>query len=123
MLLFPTIAVVIAAEEGIPLGTVIGWSFAGYLIFGLGALPVGILADHIRAAWLVRIGVLGVGPALMLVSGAEPGAPLTLALALLGAFAALYHPAGLRGAAHYLGTRAPSTGLGLRSLLRVPLAP
>ncbi len=95
MLIFPTVAVALAREEGLPLETVLGWSFAGYFIFGLGALPVGLITDRLRARWVVRVGVLGIGPAMMLVALATPGAALALALGGVGAFASVYHPAGM----------------------------
>ena len=95
MLIFPTVAVVMAAEEGLALETVLGWSFAGFMLFGAGGLPVGYLADHLRAVWVVRVGVIGLGLAVMAVSMADPGPALALSLALVGVFASLYHPAGL----------------------------
>ena len=58
MLVYPTVAVAIARSEGIALDVVLGWSFYGYLLFGLGGLPVGLLTDHFRARWVVRIGVV-----------------------------------------------------------------
>ena len=70
MLIYPTAAVAIARQEGIPLDVVLGWSFFGYLVFGLGGVPVGLLTDHFHARWVVRIGVVGLGGALMAVSGA-----------------------------------------------------
>ena len=94
MLVFPTAAVSLAHETGVPIAKVLGWSFWGFFLFGLGALPVGLLTDRTRAKWVVRAGALGIGPAMMLVSLAEPGLSLVLALALVGVFASLYHPAG-----------------------------
>ncbi|RMF24353.1 MAG: MFS transporter [Deltaproteobacteria bacterium] len=95
MLAYPTAAVAIARQESLPLGSVLGWSFLGYLIFGLGALPVGFLTDHVRARWVVRTGVVGIGAAMLLVAWAPVGRGLVWALALVGVFASLYHPAGL----------------------------
>ncbi|MFP6599081.1 MAG: MFS transporter [Deltaproteobacteria bacterium] len=95
MLVYPTAAVAIAASEGIGLDVVLGWSFFGYLVYGLGGLPVGILTDHLSARWVVRTGVLGLGLAMMAVATAEPGRGIVLALVVVGAFASLYHPAGL----------------------------
>ena len=95
MLIFPTAAIALALEEGLALETVLGWSFAGYFIFGLGAFPVGLITDRLRARWVVRTGVLGIGPAMMLVALSAPGASLAIALAGVGAFASLYHPAGM----------------------------
>ncbi|AWT59720.1 MAG: hypothetical protein DF168_00914 [Candidatus Moanabacter tarae] len=115
MLTFPTVAISIASEEQLPLESVLGWSFLGYLLFGLGALPVGYLTDKLSAKWIVRVGVLGIGPAMMLVSLFPPGPLLALPLAIVGLFASLYHPAGLG-----LITRTTSlrgTALGINGLL------
>jgi len=114
MLAYPTLAVAIANREGIALETVLGWSFLGYLIFGLGALPVGFLTDHIRARWVVRTGVVGIGAAMMMVSLAAPGPQITAALALIGVFASLYHPAGLGLISRTI--RARGTALGINGV-------
>ena len=70
MLIFPTAAVFLVTETGIPIDTVLGWSFIGYAIFGLAAIPIGLLADKISSKLMLRIGVLGTGPALMAVAQA-----------------------------------------------------
>jgi MFS family permease len=46
-LMFPTLAVALARQTELPLDEVLTWSFAGYLLFGLGGLPFGMLADRI----------------------------------------------------------------------------
>ena len=51
-LVYPTLAVGLARETGLPLAQVLSWSFAGYLLFGLGALPAGYAADHWGAHYL-----------------------------------------------------------------------
>ncbi len=114
MLIFPTAAVAIAAEEGIPLDLVLGWSFLGYLIFGLGALPVGFLTDHMRARWVVRLGVIGIGAATIAVALAQPGSQVIWALALVGLFASFYHPAGLGLISRTV--RARGTALGINGI-------
>ena len=40
-LMFPTLAVAVARQQHVPLDEVLTWSFLGYLLFGLGALPAG----------------------------------------------------------------------------------
>ena len=95
MLIYPTAAVYIIRDYGLPEGQVLGWSFLGFLIFGLGALPVGLIADRTSSLWITRIGVLGAGPALMAVGLSQPGPTLIAALAAVGLFASLYHPAGM----------------------------
>jgi predicted MFS family arabinose efflux permease len=94
-LMFPTLAVVVAREQGLPLDVVLGWSFVGYLLFGLGALPGGYLADHVGARPVVLASLLGIGGACLVASFTTPGVPLAAALALLGLFGSLYHPAGM----------------------------
>ncbi len=124
MLVFPTIAVILAREEGLPLETVLAWSFAGYFIFGFGALPVGFLTDHIRALWVVRAGALGVGAAMMMVPMAEPGPMLAVMLAAVGLFASFYHPAGLSLISRTVAARGRALGInGVAGNLGVACAP
>lgn len=114
MLVFPTVAVAIARSEGIPLDVVLGWSFYGYLLFGLGGLPVGLLTDHFRARWVVRIGVVGLGASMLAVGASSPGESLALSLAIVGLFASLYHPAGLGLISRTV--RARGTALGINGI-------
>jgi MFS family permease len=67
----------------------------GYALFGIGALPGGVLADRLGAKTLVIACLLGMGGS-FLVLGFAPGIPsMALALALWGVTASVYHPAGL----------------------------
>ena len=111
MLVFPTAAVSIAAEENLPYEVVFGWSIAGYLLFGLGALPVGLLTDRTLAHRVVRTGVVGLGPALMLVALTDPGFGLAAALALVGFFASIYHPAGMSLISRTVAKRGSALGI------------
>ncbi len=126
MLLFPTLAVILAREEGLELQQVLSWSLAGYLIFGLGALPAGFLTDHLNARWVVRAGVLGLGLATMSVSAVEPGPAVAWCLALVGVFASFYHPAGLGLISRTVRARGAGLGLngacGVLGIASAPLA-
>ncbi|MFL2935439.1 MAG: MFS transporter [Myxococcota bacterium] len=93
-LVFPTLAVGLAAEIGISLEVVLSWSFASYLLFGLGALPAGIAADRFGARPVIIAGLLTAGLGTCIAGSVAPGWPLALALAAVGAGASLYHPAG-----------------------------
>jgi MFS family permease len=94
-LTYPTQAVVLAHETGLPLPQVLGWSFAGYLLFGLGALPAGLLADHFGARRMLLGSLGGISVGLVLAGLAAPGLPLAASLAVMGLAASAYHPAGM----------------------------
>src|SRR5512143_2386952 len=93
-LMFPTLAVALAHQQGLPLEQVLGWSFLGYLLFGLSALPAGLLADRIGARPLLLSGLFGVGVAALAASEAASGRALSICLAVMGGFAGIHHPVG-----------------------------
>lgn len=74
------------------LGLVVG---ASYALVGVGAVPSGLLADRFTSRGLILVCLAGMGASFGLVALA-PSVPV-LAVALLGwgAFASIYHPAGL----------------------------
>ena len=94
-LMFPTLAVTLALETSVPLAQVLSWSFAGYLLFGLGALPAGLLADRIGSRPIVLAGLAGTGAFALLASRASPGNELAGCIAGIGLCASFYHPAGM----------------------------
>jgi len=68
---------------------------AGMTLFGLGALPAGVLADAYGSQRLIVGCLLGMGSAFV-VLGVAPSLPLVaLALVLWGVAASVYHPSGL----------------------------
>jgi MFS family permease len=74
------------------LGTVVG---AGYVLFGTGALPGGILADRFGARRLIAACLAGMGGAFVLLGLASGLWTVGAALLLWGAAASVYHPAAL----------------------------
>jgi MFS family permease len=68
---------------------------AGYALFGVGALPAGVLVDRVGSRRLIAACLFGMSASFLLL-GVAPGL-LAVALALLvwGAAASVYHPAGL----------------------------
>jgi MFS family permease len=74
------------------LGTLVG---AGYVLFGVGALPGGILADRFGARRLIAACLAGMGLSFVAL-GLAPGLwAVGGALVLWGAAASVYHPAAL----------------------------
>ena len=67
----------------------------GYGLFGVGALPGGVVVDRFGSKPVILACLLGMGGSFLLV-GAAPSLPvLAVALAVWGATASVYHPAGL----------------------------
>ena len=74
------------------LGTVVA---VGYGLFGVGALPGGVLVDRFGSRRLIVACLFGMGSAFILL-GLLPGvAGIAVALAVWGLAASVYHPAGL----------------------------
>lgn len=67
----------------------------GYGLFGLGALPGGILADRYTSKRLIIGCLLGMGGAFLLLGTATGLLLITGALVIWGAAASVYHPAAL----------------------------
>lgn len=67
----------------------------GYALFGIGALPGGVLADRFGSRRLVATGVAGMGASFLALSFANGLVAVALALAGWGVAASVYHPAAL----------------------------
>ncbi|MFB6256560.1 MAG: MFS transporter [Haloplanus sp.] len=68
---------------------------AGYALFGIGALPGGIVVDRVGSRRLIAACLFGMGGAFLLLGTAPNLLVVALALLLWGAAASVYHPAGL----------------------------
>jgi len=74
------------------MGTVVA---VGYALFGIGALPGGVLADRFGSRTVVLACLAGMGLSFFALSFAVGVRTIAVALALWGAVASVYHPAGL----------------------------
>ena len=68
---------------------------AGYGLFGIGALPGGVVVDRVGSARLITLCLFGMGGSFLLLGLAPNLLVVAVALLLWGAAASVYHPAGL----------------------------
>lgn len=105
LLIFPTAALAIAPAWGMSFADVLLFGTLLYVMFALGTLPAGWLGDRIDRLTLIAMFFVGCGVSSIWISLASGPTSMTIGLAFLGLFAAIYHPVGL---AHV-------TQIGLRS--------
>jgi MFS family permease len=95
LLVLPAVLVALREEFGASFTTLGTVATVSTMLYGLGALPGGLLADRVGAPALLRV-FAGLSAACCVLAAAAPGIWwLAAALALLGAAGALYHPSGL----------------------------
>ncbi len=86
----------------------------GYGLFGLGALPGGVLVDRLGSRKLITACLLGMGGSFLLLSLSPSVVVITLALVVWGLAASVYHPAGLSLITK--GVEEQGTGLGYHGI-------
>lgn len=123
-LAFPAITMPLTVAFGMPLEDVVKLSYFMYLLYGALALPVGLIADRWRAEPMLvgAIALMGTG---LIAAGAFPGPhKMTLALAVVGVGASVYHPAGIALISHTVRLRGLALGVnGVFGSLGIALAP
>ena len=92
MLIFPTAVLAMEGSWGLGYAELLPLGFAGYLLFGLGSLPAGWLADRWSSGWMMTLFFLGSGLACIATGLAIGPWSLALGLTLIGLFASIYHP-------------------------------
>jgi MFS transporter, FSR family, fosmidomycin resistance protein len=95
MLIFPTAVLAMEGMWGMGYAQLLPLGFAGYLLFGIGSLPAGWLADRWSSGWLMALFLLGGGSACVLTGLAGGPWSLAFGLTLIGLFASIYHPVAL----------------------------
>jgi MFS family permease len=95
MLVFPSLALSLKAAFDLPLQQVLALSFWMYLLYGLAALPAGIITDLVNSRLMLALCLIGMGLGALAASQSRDVNELRWALAVLGLCAAIYHPAGM----------------------------
>lgn len=115
MLIFATAVTSIAADFGFARWEdLMPYGVGAFFLFGLGSLPSGRLGDVWGRRPMMTVFFLGLGASALLVACTRNAWQLAGALALLGAFASIYHPVGIPMVVQ--GSRRPGAVIGINGL-------
>lgn len=92
---FPTLALVLPHALGISSAAALELNFYMALLFGLGALPAGLIGDRWSSRGMLLISFFGMAGCCALCALCQSAASLRWALAGVGLFASMYHPVGM----------------------------
>lgn len=95
MLVLPAILLVLRDQFDVGLATMGVIATASQFMFGLGALPTGMLENKLGGRTLILVYQLGVVASIIIIILSQTLWTLTAGLMLLGLFSSIYHPAGL----------------------------
>ena len=95
LLIFPTAALAIAPDWGLGYAEALALGTPLYVAFALATLPAGWLGDRFDRMALIAVFFAGCGAGSVLVAWSTGPLELMAGLAVIGAFAAVFHPVGL----------------------------
>jgi len=96
MLIFATAAALTLSKEwGLSYAELIPYATPGFIAFGLGAIPAGVLADKWSREGMMVIFFIGIGLSSIFAGAVSTPLQIAIALTAIGLFAAIYHPVGL----------------------------
>src|SRR6478736_6135603 len=96
LLIFATAVAAIAADFGVARWEdLMPYGVGAFAMFGIGSLPAGRLGDLWGRRRMMLVFFFGMGACALLVAFTHSAWQLAAALALLGAFSAIYHPVGI----------------------------
>jgi MFS family permease len=116
LLIFATAVVAIAQEFGISRWEdLMPYSVGAFFLFGIGSIPAGRLGDLWGRRAMMLVFYFGMGASALVVAATQSAWQIAIALTLLGAFSAIYHPVGIPMLLQ--GSRRPGFTIGLNGLV------
>ncbi|MDO8876143.1 MAG: MFS transporter [Pseudolabrys sp.] len=95
LLIYPTVVIGLELIYNRPYSELIALSSTAFIAFGVFALPAGWLADRWSRRNMMAAFYFGCGASLIAISLAPNLLMLSIAMFMLGVFAAIYHPVGM----------------------------
>ena len=96
ILLFATVVLVLDGQfGGLSYGDLQWLAVPAWIMYGLGALPAGYLADRWSITGMMAVFFFGLGVATFVTGFADTRLELFAGLTLIGAFSSIYHPVGI----------------------------
>jgi MFS family permease len=124
MTLLPAVLVVLTGIEGLSFFEIGVIGTVGYLMYGVGSIPAGILTDKFGPKRMLSLGVLSMAVTSILVGISPVGWFFAIAYALFGLAASIYHPSGLSLIAHHVEKKGKALGIhGIMGNLGITIAP
>ena len=112
LLILPTAVLAMVVEGGMfgrEYGPVLALATGMFVLYGLLSLPQGWLADRFGRQRMIAVYFFGAGAALVACGLAPTAFAFEMALAVVGAFAAIYHPIGTAMLVELAGSRSGRT--------------
>lgn len=110
-LLYATVVLVLEREWRLSYAELIALSLPMSIMFGLAALPAGWASDRWGATPLMILFYFGVGGGAIIAGLVNTPLAMLLALAVIGSFAAIYHPVGIPWLARHAVNRGRAFGI------------
>ncbi|MFO8065615.1 MAG: MFS transporter [Spirochaetota bacterium] len=124
MLVLPAVLVPVSQEYDLSLTRVTGIGTVAYLLFGVGALPAGIVGRLTSAKFLLILYFIGTAISGLLVGIAPTFAAFVIGMGLLGLSSSIYHVAGPTLISHFSGRTGKAFGVhGVAGSAGITLAP
>lgn len=101
MLIFATAAALTLSRDwGMSYGELIAFATPGFITYAVFTLPAGWLADRWSREGMMVVFFIGIGAASAVTALAETPVQMAIGLAVIGMFAAIYHPVGIALVVH-----------------------
>jgi len=124
ILIFPVLVLPLSRDLGLSLNRVLGLSFLMYLLYGLVAIPWGLISDNTNPRTVMGLGTVMAGGGLVLSGLIRNADLLTWTLAITGLGCAAYHPSGLTLVSKGIKSRGKGMGInGIFGNLGMAVAP